>query len=376
MAERERSSQGRRRRRSGWRDGRIRRRTNGSGGEPAVQSWLVATRGADGGSREAESGPASGRIIETRRRRSAHAAECGRDGVDGPTRGETRADEEQRHDMASGALRGRPRRGGASRSGAAASELQAAAAAASRQQREAGRDAMNGGWRVVGRSDARFRRNRDDAMEMVCSLLGGLGGAQPVAEEPSLSRRSPALQSKMGVWPWASMALAAWEEEEEEGVARRSDPAANSGSGGEPAFRAAARNDEGRGRWLQRGGSPSRASGAANIGLAAASAQAAMWRTAGVDGPTRAARRRVDEERRHGKAALRGPARGAARASVGLARAATQPKKNSSSATPARWRDVRADSAQRSGAASERNAVAAAAGNGGKRGRDAMNGTR
>ncbi|KAK9092140.1 hypothetical protein Syun_027051 [Stephania yunnanensis] len=33
------------------------------------------------------------------------------------------------------------------------------------------------------------------------------GGAQLVAEEPSLSRRSPALQSKMGVWPWASMAL-------------------------------------------------------------------------------------------------------------------------------------------------------------------------
>ncbi|KAK9160467.1 hypothetical protein Syun_006808 [Stephania yunnanensis] len=28
-----------------------------------------------------------------------------------------------------------------------------------------------------------------------------------VAEEPSLSRRSPALQSKMRVWPWASMAL-------------------------------------------------------------------------------------------------------------------------------------------------------------------------
>ncbi|KAK9150222.1 hypothetical protein Syun_008531 [Stephania yunnanensis] len=28
-----------------------------------------------------------------------------------------------------------------------------------------------------------------------------------VAEEPSSSRRSPALQSKMGVWPWAGMAL-------------------------------------------------------------------------------------------------------------------------------------------------------------------------
>ncbi|KAK9128713.1 hypothetical protein Syun_017510 [Stephania yunnanensis] len=35
----------------------------------------------------------------------------------------------------------------------------------------------------------------------------GLGGAYLVAEEPSLWRRSPALQSKMGVWPWASMAL-------------------------------------------------------------------------------------------------------------------------------------------------------------------------
>ncbi|KAK9111518.1 hypothetical protein Scep_019037 [Stephania cephalantha] len=33
------------------------------------------------------------------------------------------------------------------------------------------------------------------------------GGAQLVAEEPNSSRRSPALQSKMGVWPWASMAL-------------------------------------------------------------------------------------------------------------------------------------------------------------------------
>ncbi|KAK9166331.1 hypothetical protein Scep_001522 [Stephania cephalantha] len=47
----------------------------------------------------------------------------------------------------------------------------------------------------------------DGRRQIVCSLLGGLGGAQPVAEEPSLSRRSPALQSKMGVWPWASMAL-------------------------------------------------------------------------------------------------------------------------------------------------------------------------
>ncbi|KAK9140138.1 hypothetical protein Scep_009819 [Stephania cephalantha] len=43
--------------------------------------------------------------------------------------------------------------------------------------------------------------------QMVCCLLGGLGGAQLVAEEPNLSRRSPALQSKMGVWPWASMAF-------------------------------------------------------------------------------------------------------------------------------------------------------------------------
>ncbi|KAK9135762.1 hypothetical protein Syun_015092 [Stephania yunnanensis] len=43
--------------------------------------------------------------------------------------------------------------------------------------------------------------------QMMRSLLGGRGGAQLVTEEPSLSRRSPALQSKMGVWPWASMAL-------------------------------------------------------------------------------------------------------------------------------------------------------------------------
>ncbi|KAK9139884.1 hypothetical protein Scep_009565 [Stephania cephalantha] len=42
---------------------------------------------------------------------------------------------------------------------------------------------------------------------MVRSLLEDLGGAQLVTEEPSLSRRSPALQSKMGVWPWANMAL-------------------------------------------------------------------------------------------------------------------------------------------------------------------------
>ncbi|KAK9139803.1 hypothetical protein Scep_009484 [Stephania cephalantha] len=47
----------------------------------------------------------------------------------------------------------------------------------------------------------------DGRRQMACSLLGGLGGAQLVVEEPSLSRRSPALQSKMGVWPWASMAL-------------------------------------------------------------------------------------------------------------------------------------------------------------------------
>ncbi|KAK9157582.1 hypothetical protein Scep_004156 [Stephania cephalantha] len=47
----------------------------------------------------------------------------------------------------------------------------------------------------------------DGRRQMVCSLLGDLGGAQLVTEEPSLLRRSPALQSKMGVWPWASMAL-------------------------------------------------------------------------------------------------------------------------------------------------------------------------
>ncbi|KAK9169503.1 hypothetical protein Syun_001643 [Stephania yunnanensis] len=40
---------------------------------------------------------------------------------------------------------------------------------------------------------------------MVRSLLGGRGGAQLVTEEPSLSRRSPTLQSKMGVWPWARL---------------------------------------------------------------------------------------------------------------------------------------------------------------------------
>ncbi|KAK9111591.1 hypothetical protein Scep_019110 [Stephania cephalantha] len=50
--------------------------------------------------------------------------------------------------------------------------------------------------------------NNGQAQPMVCSLLGGHGGAQLVTEEPSLSRRSPALQSKMGVWHLASMALA------------------------------------------------------------------------------------------------------------------------------------------------------------------------
>ncbi|KAK9088940.1 hypothetical protein Scep_028022 [Stephania cephalantha] len=47
----------------------------------------------------------------------------------------------------------------------------------------------------------------DGRRQMVCSSLGDLGGAQLVTEEPSLSRRSPALQIKTGVWPWASMAL-------------------------------------------------------------------------------------------------------------------------------------------------------------------------
>ncbi|KAK9125135.1 hypothetical protein Scep_013981 [Stephania cephalantha] len=54
---------------------------------------------------------------------------------------------------------------------------------------------------------------------MVCSLLGGHGGAQLVTEEPSLSRRSPARHGgaqpyrvRWGyglgrVWPWASMTL-------------------------------------------------------------------------------------------------------------------------------------------------------------------------
>ncbi|KAK9087809.1 hypothetical protein Syun_030203 [Stephania yunnanensis] len=32
-----------------------------------------------------------------------------------------------------------------------------------------------------------------------------------ITEEPSLSRRSPALQSKMGLWPWASMALGGYD---------------------------------------------------------------------------------------------------------------------------------------------------------------------
>ncbi|KAK9093102.1 hypothetical protein Syun_028013 [Stephania yunnanensis] len=39
----------------------------------------------------------------------------------------------------------------------------------------------------------------DGRRQIACSLLGGLGGAQLVAEESRLSRRSPALQSKMGV---------------------------------------------------------------------------------------------------------------------------------------------------------------------------------
>ncbi|KAK9140161.1 hypothetical protein Scep_009842 [Stephania cephalantha] len=55
--------------------------------------------------------------------------------------------------------------------------------------------------------------------KLVCSLLGGHGGARLVAEEPGSSRRSPLVAdepglsrrspptSKMGVWPWASMAL-------------------------------------------------------------------------------------------------------------------------------------------------------------------------
>ncbi|KAK9099054.1 hypothetical protein Syun_026099 [Stephania yunnanensis] len=53
--------------------------------------------------------------------------------------------------------------------------------------------------------------------QMVHSLLGGRGGAQLVTEEPSLSRRSPTLQSKMGVWPWASMALGGYCDESGEG---------------------------------------------------------------------------------------------------------------------------------------------------------------
>ncbi|KAK9082930.1 hypothetical protein Scep_029401 [Stephania cephalantha] len=36
---------------------------------------------------------------------------------------------------------------------------------------------------------------------------GSWDSCSEISEEPSLSRRSPALQSKMGVWPWASMAL-------------------------------------------------------------------------------------------------------------------------------------------------------------------------
>ncbi|KAK9166198.1 hypothetical protein Scep_001389 [Stephania cephalantha] len=47
----------------------------------------------------------------------------------------------------------------------------------------------------------------DGRRQMVCSLLGDLEGAQLIMEEPSLSWRSPSLQSKMGVWPWTGMAL-------------------------------------------------------------------------------------------------------------------------------------------------------------------------
>ncbi|KAK9159359.1 hypothetical protein Scep_005933 [Stephania cephalantha] len=38
--------------------------------------------------------------------------------------------------------------------------------ASATDERRRGRNAMNGAWRVVDRSDARFRRNRDDAMEV------------------------------------------------------------------------------------------------------------------------------------------------------------------------------------------------------------------
>ncbi|KAK9135315.1 hypothetical protein Syun_014645 [Stephania yunnanensis] len=55
----------------------------------------------------------------------------------------------------------------------------------------------------------------DGRRQMVSSLLGGLGEAQPVTEEPSLSRRSPALQSKMGVWHWAEFGSSAEVEQDE-----------------------------------------------------------------------------------------------------------------------------------------------------------------
>ncbi|KAK9082914.1 hypothetical protein Scep_029385 [Stephania cephalantha] len=108
------------------------------------------------------------------------------------------------------AQRRRRRLGDVGERPAAAVPARGRPAAPARQRRGSGGDAVNG-------AVARYRpvRNRDDAMKGHGVIIAWRsrrspacrGGAQLVTEEPSLSRRSPALQSKMGVWPWASMAL-------------------------------------------------------------------------------------------------------------------------------------------------------------------------
>ncbi|KAK9157348.1 hypothetical protein Scep_003922 [Stephania cephalantha] len=151
--------------------------------------------------------------------------------------------------------------------------------AARRQRRGSGGGAVNGVEQLRGdvSSDRSILGKRHDFDElddvvdsneverpwqMVCSLLGDLGGAQLVTEEPSLSRRSLACRGgaqpyrvRWGyglgrVWPWAGMALG----RHNDGVDRR--------AWRMTATRRATSSSEGKSAWLA-GDAVARAAGAA-----------------------------------------------------------------------------------------------------------------
>ncbi|KAK9132765.1 hypothetical protein Scep_012293 [Stephania cephalantha] len=145
--------------------GRGRRWLRGCAVETATRNWAAARRG----------GRRLGNASEQLRRRSSDGAGKGRIGSDG-VREATRRNAVRR-------LEGRQRRCAVGNGWSAVAP--AAAPASGRRRRRQGSGggskaaaacssgAVNARWRVIDRSDARFRRNRDDAMEGLRSRVSG-----------------------------------------------------------------------------------------------------------------------------------------------------------------------------------------------------------